>query len=72
MTTKNGCEGDYTGAKVLMKRISFKWSQCRSSFTDLNVSTTLGDSIVHSGSERSNEAGMASRNIVMKKQNTFL
>ena len=45
---KNGCQGDYTSVKVLLKRISFKWSQCRSSSTD------LGDSIVHSGSERSN------------------
>ena len=32
---KNGCEGDYTSVKVLLKRISFKWSQCRSSSTDL-------------------------------------
>ena len=49
----NGREGDYTSVKVLMKRISFTWSQCRSSSTDSNVSTTLGDSIIHSGSERS-------------------
>ena len=68
---KNGCEGDYTSVKVLLKRISFKWSQCRSSSTD------LGDSIVHSGSERVTsvnlkKAGMASRNIVMKKQYTLL
>ena len=67
---KNGCEGDYTSVKVLLKRISFKWSQCRSSSTD------LGDSIVHSGSERSNicqpEEGWYGRNIVMKKQYTLL